>query len=200
MHRLQLLSGRLLKTYPVRGASSAIVDVAVLENGTVFALDAAGRRPAGMAAGWGGLRAVDEVGLDGLTSLAITAAGGAPQVAYVAHGGGISRIDLSARTVTTVSTPKGGASVERQDVPLAGIERLRFSRDVLIAVKLTGAGARELVRLDLDRRGRAIDRVTPVTASAPLGESPALTASGDALYYLGPSAAAELVVYRVTLR
>jgi hypothetical protein len=199
MHRLQLLSGRLLRTYPVRGARATIVDVAVLESGAVLALDSAGRRLLEWRPGAAGFEPLMTVPFDGLTSLTITAPANASSVAYVAHGGGVSRVDLAAHAVTALSAPKGD-SVRGREPVLSGIERLRFSGGALVAVRVNAAGARELVRLDLDRRGRAIERVTPIAASAPLGDAPALTASGDALFYLGPSTGADLVVYRIALR
>jgi len=196
MHRLQLVSGRPLKTYALDTKPSRIVDIAVGRSGRVFALDAAGSRILEWRSGAAAFEPLVSFDAHEVTSLALTERDGSP-VAFVADADGILRVDLGARRATRLRQPK--------ELSLSGIERLRYSKDALVAVRIDG-GVRQLVRVDFARGGSSIDHLTLIDTSEPLGAAGFLTVSGDHLFYLGGSRrtgdtgqASDLVVYRVTL-
>ena len=204
LHRLQLVSGRPLKTLPIDTAlgSMKLVDLAVTPSGSVLALDAAGKRLLELRPKATNLEPVVALAIDKPTSLAATNDG----AVYVAGAGDLQRIDLRNRTASHVSVPR--------DVESAEIERIRWYDDALLALVRGTDGTRRLVRLELNSSGRAataatlIDRTIPANAGAVF-----TTVSGDYLSYVlsdaGPSGPAEtsstagteeFVVRRIRLR
>jgi hypothetical protein len=205
LHRIQLISGRPLQALPLGDPSAPIrpVDVAVAENGFVFVLDRGGRilraRPGRAAA-----EIAAEAGVEPALSLALAAGDAA---AYVTHAGGMVRVDLGARRAVQVTSAA--------ELPLTSVERLRAHRDGFIALQRLADGHRRLLRLELNRNGRAVRKITAydVRVEAGLG-APALTVSGDEMALvtggldtageparssaIGPPA--ELVVRRFRLR
>ena len=196
MHRLQLLSGRPLKTYALNAQPCRIVDVAVSRDGRVFALDAAVGRILEWHPGGAAFEPLVSFDAHEVSSLALAEREGAPALAYVADADGVIRIDLATRRATRLGTSDAA--------PLPPIERVRVSGRSLIAVVRDG-DVRRLVRLELARGGVVIDHLTPIETSEPLGAAGLFTVSGDELFYLGNgspaggASAAEFVVYRVTL-
>lgn len=198
LHKLQLVSGRPLKSFPIAADAEPVtlVDLAITPAGAVLALDSAGRqllllRPGGTA--------VERVmRIDALEPVSLTAAGD-ESIVYVAHGAGLSRIDLRARTATRVAAPKA--------ISLAHLERIRWRRQTLIAIRLDADGARRVVRLNLSANGRAVTKATtfegPVLAA---GVQTFVAISGDELVYLvdGPedaaSGRADFITYRLPIR
>jgi len=205
LHRIQLISGRPLQALPLGGPSAPVrpVDVAVADNGVVFVLDRRGRilrmRPGRAAA-----EIAAESGVEPALSLALAAGDTA---AYVTHAGGMVRVDLGGRQTTQVSSAA--------ELPLTSVERLRAHREGFIALQRLPDGARRLLRVELNRSGRAVRSATAydVRVEAGLG-APALTVSGDEVALVtggldtaGEAAAssaigtpAELVVRRFRLR
>jgi hypothetical protein len=194
LHKLQLVSGRPLKAFPLAAElePAALVDLAVTPSGAVLVLDSISRRVFILRSGDGSLKPSVRIDADAPASLT---AGGDDGIAYVAHGAGVSRIDLRARTASAVTPVKG--------VSLAHLERIRWYRNALIAVDVDADGSRRILRLDLKADGRAITRATTLEAlPAPTAET-FVTISGDELLYLTSGAhesAAEVVTYRVRLR
>ena len=205
LHKLQLVSGRPLKSFPVAADLEPIVpvDLAVTPAGAVFVLDAASLqllvlRPGGPA--------VERVMKIDLVQPVSVAAGDDPAIAYVAHRDGVSRIDLRARTATRVAA---AASVS-----LAHLEQIRWRRHALIAMRVDADGTRRVVRLDLNASGRAVTRVTAFEGPAlpPAGQA-FINSSGDELVCIvdgsrdangrplrGATGMADFVAYRVPLR
>jgi hypothetical protein len=205
LHRIQLISGRPLQALPLGDPSAPIrpVDVAVADNGLVFVLDRRGRilraRPGRAAA-----EVAVESGVEPALSLALAAGDTA---AYVTHAGGIVRVDLGGRQTVQVSSAA--------ELPLTSVERLRAHRDGFIALQRLPDGVRRLLRVELNRNGRAVRSATAydVRVEAEFG-APALTVSGDEVALVtggldtaGEAAAssaigspAELVVRRFRLR
>src|SRR5205807_250011 len=105
LHRLQLVSGRPLKAFPVdRGSAPVdIVDLAITRNGTVLLLDASGGRLLALHPGAASIQTAVRIDVPAPSSLA---AGSDESVAYLAHRDGISRIDLRAKTTTPLRAPK----------------------------------------------------------------------------------------------
>jgi hypothetical protein len=197
LHKLQLISGRVLYALPVPAerAPSEFVDVAVTAAGEVLALDAAGHRVFVVAPRARTIGAGVPVDVPDPTSLA--PADG--RVAYVAHSGGVRRVDLASGRGTAVQAGRG--------VDLIGIERLRWYRNGLMAVQRVAGGSYRVVRIGLDPTGRRVTGLAVLDRDLHMADPTAATLSGDRFYYLAASASgvsaageAEAVVKQVTAR
>jgi hypothetical protein len=184
LHRIQLVSGRPLQSFPLTadgGSAIRPVDLAVAESGTVFLLNQDGRihraRP--------GSATIESVvalknGANS-TSLALTAG---DAIAYVAHAAGLSRVDLGSGSATAVTTAA--------ELPLTGLERLRAHRNGFVALQRSPDGERRLLRLELNRTGRAVRAATTYDLRVEVGSATAFTVSGDEIAIVsGESGAAE---------
>jgi len=204
LHKLQLVSGRLLKSFPMAAGLEPVtlVDLAVTPTGSVLVLDAAGPQLLELRSGGTAVERVMKVEAVEPASLA---AGGEAGVAYVAHRDGVSRIDLRARTATRVTAPKS--------VSLAHLEQIRWRRHALFAIRADPDGVRRIIRLDLNASGRAVTHATTLDAPAPPEGQAFVAISGDELIYMvdgskdaagrplqGASGMADFVAYRVPLR
>jgi hypothetical protein len=205
LHRLQLVSGRPLRSFRVAAdlESVALVDLAVSPAGAVLVLDSASRQLFALRTGGTSLERVTRIDAEEPASVA---AGDGDGIAYVAHRDGVSRIDLRSRTATLVAPPNG--------VSLAHLERIRWHRHALIAVAADPDGSRRIVRLALNASGRAVTAATTLESSVSPAGQMLVTISGDELIYMVVgdnnavarpstdtlSSLAELVAYRVPLR
>ena len=204
LHKLQLISGRPLNRFrlpPISSRSRPSI-LPSRPAGAVLVLDAAGRQVLALRSGATSLERVMRIDDQEPASLA---AGGDEGIAYVAHREGVSRIDLRARTATRVAAPKS--------VSLAHLERIRWRRRALIAIRVDDDGSRRIIQLDLNASGRAVTQATTLDGSVPIAGRTFATISGDELVYLvdGSSRAAdrplqdasgmaEFIAYRVRLR
>jgi hypothetical protein len=197
LHRLQLVSGRPLKAFPVPADREPVrlVDLAVTPAGSVLVLDTAGPQLFVLHPADTSLESSVRIAANEPASVA---AGSDERTAYVAHRDGVSRIDLRARTATRVKAPKG--------ISLARLERIRSYRNALIAVATDRDGSRRIVRLDLNASGTAVTQAMPIESSLPAAGETSVTISGDELLYLvavpsdSASQPAEFAAYRVRLR
>jgi hypothetical protein len=195
LHRLQLVSGRPLKAFPIDRLvePATLVDLAVTPSGTVLVLDAASRQLFALRAGMTSLDDIVRIREDEPASVAASDRDG---VAYVAHRDGISRIDLRARTASHVTVPKG--------MSLGRLQRIRWYRNALIGLAINADDTRNIVRLELNSSGTAVARATTLEAPVPGEAQTFVTISGTDLIYLesGSNTAsnlAELIVRRVRL-
>jgi hypothetical protein len=205
LHKLQLVSGRALKSFSV-GADLepvALADLAVTPAGAVLILDTAGSRLLVLRPGG---TAVERASTVDAAEPASVAAAGDERIAYVAHRDGVSRIDIRARTTTPVAAPAS--------VSLAHLQQIRWRRQALIAMRVDADGTRRIIRLDLDASGRAVTHATTFEGLALTEGSQAFIASsGDELVCVvdssrdangrplsGASDMADFVVYRLPLR
>jgi hypothetical protein len=205
LHRLQLVSGRPLRMFPIGADFEPVrlVDLAVTPAGSILLLDSLGRQLLALGSG---TTSVERIARIEAAEPASIAAEGDERFAYLAHRDGVSRIDLQKRTMTGIAAPNG--------VSLARIERIRRYRSALIAVQANADGSRRIVRLDLNDGGTAVTRATTLEASMPTAADTHVTVSGDELLYLAtvPSDAAaspteqsfpaltEFVAYRLRIR
>jgi hypothetical protein len=189
-HRLQLVSGRLLETIavPVELLPVRFADVAVTADGAVLALDVAGRRIFRARLGGHALEVAATLEVSEPTSLAPSHA----TAVYVAHAGGLVRVDLGSKRTTQVTA--------QDSIALAGLERIRFWNDSLVAVQRGDGDSRRIVRLGINSRGIRVASSKILDAAAPASAATAATVAGDAFYYLSASASGEKVVRRVALR
>jgi len=138
LHKLQLVSGRPLRSFPVAADLEPVtlVDLAVTPAGAVFVLDSAGRQVLVLRSGGTSLERVMRIDAQEPMSLA---AGADEGIAYVAHRDGVSRIDLRARTAVRVTAPNS--------ISLAHLERIRRRGHALIAIRVDDDGSRRIIRL-----------------------------------------------------
>jgi hypothetical protein len=167
LHRLQLVSGRVLSRYEAPAAFAPVrpVDLAVTASGAILILDAAGPRLLVLRPGAPALEVLADLQDEAPVSIA---AGSRDGVAYVAHRNGLSRVDLRTRTVTPLGAPAR--------TPLGGIDRLRRHGSELIGMQAMADGSRRLVRLALDAAGTAVTRLRVVGLPLPPAGTPALAA------------------------
>lgn len=192
LHKLQLISGRLLATYPVpeRLAPVSLGDVAVAGWGAVLALDTAGHRlfrlPPHATA--------PEVAAILPDTAPVSIAPAENGVVYIATASGLSRLDLEARSAAavTVKTDTG--------VDLGGLTRIRWHDGALAALQKASDGAYRAVRITLDPRGRAATAVSVLDPRISISNPTAATVVGRVLYYLANGEGSEMIVRRVTLR
>ena len=203
LHKLQLVSGRPLKSFAVPPALEPVtlVDLSVTASGAVFVLDAAGAQLLVLRPGAAALERVAKFEAADAVSLSVD---GDERVAYVAHGQGVLRIDLRARSVAPLTAP--------QSVSIDRVERMRWRARGLIAIQVAGDGSRSIVRLDLNPSGRAVTRATTLERPASTTKPISMTFSGEDSVYLAeaasdsggasgePSRAGEIVAYRLRLR
>jgi len=202
LHKLQLVSGRPLKAFPVPAALGPVtlVDLAVTASGAVFVLDSASAQLLVLRPGAAALERVARLETAEPRSLSVD---GDERVAYVAHSQGLSRVDLRARTAAPLTVPQS-VSVDR-------LERVRWHGHGLIAIQAVEDGTHRIVRLDLNASGRAVTRATTLERPAPAAKPISITFSGDDLVYLAegtsdsggasgePASAGELIAYRLRL-
>jgi hypothetical protein len=196
LHKLQLVSGRPLKSFPVAADLEPVtlVDLAVTSGGAVLLLDATGGQLLALRPGGTSLDRVVKLDVEAPASVA---AGDEEGIVYVAHRDGLSRVDQRTHSATRVTAAK--------TIGLAHLERIRWARRALIAVRTEDDGTRHIVRLDLNASGRAVTKATVLGEAAPTTGPTFVTISGDDLVYLadgGGSAngSAEFIAYRVRLR
>jgi hypothetical protein len=190
LHKLQLVSARLLATYAA-GESlgpARFADVAASSDSAVFALDSAGHRVFRLGSRAPSLEVAVTLPDNRPSSMAPASDG----LLYVAHDGGVTRVDLSSRNTVPL---KAGTGVD-----LAGIRRLRWHRGALIAIQQAGASGYRAIRIALDRAGRTATKIEVLDAALPTTDPTAATVAGGVLYYLATGQGAEMIVRRVVLR
>lgn len=184
IHRLQLISGRLLYSVPHPDDSGPTRFAALaLSSASVFVLDAEGGRIFELSGAARTLRLRATVTERDPTAL--TLAG--DTVAYVAHAGGILRIDLGTKQSESIKSSPG--------ISLDGIEWIGHFDNSLLALQRHSDGTMAAVRLRFDRRGRtltAVDTFGPAT-----GKGAAVL--GDVFFYMS-TAPDGTAVARVNLR
>jgi hypothetical protein len=194
LHKLQLISGRVLYAVPLEASFGAarFADVAVTPRSSVLVLDAQGRRVFTAPPKARRLELALTLNVTGPASLA-------PQsdtVVYVAHASGIVRADLAKRRARPLT---GGKSID-----LSGFTRLRVHGDGLIGVQRSGNDGYRVVRLTLDGQGTRVTALTVLDQGLQMPDPTAAALAGDVFYYLadGPSSAqrAETIVRRVTVK
>jgi hypothetical protein len=175
LHKLQLVSGRPLGMFhpPAESDPVRFVDVSVGADGTVFALDAAGRRILRVRPGSDDFDRVAALETLEPLSMAIASDG----VAFVSHSSGLSRVELSGGRITKVAS-------SGDDAALAGLERIRWIQGSIVAVQRQPDGSRRIVRLRLDRRGRKTTAIDVLESSAPASAAGAAALVGKAFFYL----------------
>jgi hypothetical protein len=190
LHKLQLISGRLLSAYPVPDTFAPVSfgDVAVVAGGAVLALDTAGHRLFRL-----GPRAVAaEVAVVLPDTSPSSIAPAEEGVVYLATASGLARVDLAAGSTTVV---KAGKKVD-----LSGLTRIRWHRGALAGLQKIDDGPYRAVRITLDRTGRTATAISVLDPSISISNPTAATIVGGVLYYLASGEGSEMIVRKVVLK
>ncbi|MDP2319939.1 MAG: hypothetical protein Q8O42_11455 [Acidobacteriota bacterium] len=183
LHRVQLISGRPLASFPVPEAlvPAQPADVAMAGSGAVLVLDTAQRRVLVLRPAATELTVLASLG--DVVPLSLTL-GRRDNVAYVSHRDGLLAIDLRTRAVSPVTAPK--------TIALAGFDRLRRHGTGFVGLQTTADGVRRLARLTLDANGRAVTRLRVIDVALPVGAaSLPMAVCGDTLGFMQGEAAGE---------
>lgn len=188
LHKLQLISGRVLQSFvlPERLGAARFADVAVTPDSTVLALDDSGQRIIRLRA-----RSTDLEVAATLKDRPLTIAPASDARAYVATAEGIVVVDLATRAVTPLKAASG--------VNLARVSRLRWHKGSLVGIQQND-GAYQAVRFTLDASGRRATRQQILDASLPTIEPTAAVIADGILYYLASGDGAEMVIRKITLQ
>lgn len=189
LHKLQLISGRLLTTYPIGEglAPASLGDVAVGPSGAVLALDTAGHRLFRLPPHATTPEVAATLPDSGPVSIA-PAEGG---IVYVATASGISRVDLAARTTTAVKAAKS--------VELGALTRIRWHDGALAGLQKASDDTSRVVRIALDRAGRTATSLKVLDPRVAISNPTAATIVNGTLYYLANGQGSEMIVRKVTL-
>ena len=181
VHKLQLISGRVLASIPLSPdeGPARFTDVAVTPQ-SILALDGEGRRVYRVAKKGRTLELVARLAAPECTSLAPAADG----AAYAAYDRGILRLDLTTRA-TIVVEPASNLT----DLALGGLRWIRWYRGSLVAIQGAPEGPFRLVRLRLDDLGRRVRSVDVLNANVAMAGPTSATLSGGSVYYLSPAGA-----------
>jgi len=196
LHKLQLISGRLLLTATLAEgvAGARLTDIAVTRQGVVFALDRPGRRLFRLNPGDKELQAVSQIDLPDVVSIAPSPDG----VVYVAGADGIARIDADGGNARPVK-PSG-------TIDLAGLQCIRWHRGALLGVQRSADGLFRIVRIRLDAGGRTATRVDLLEKDVSMASPSSIAVTDAALLYLGrgagytASGGMDITIRRVKLR
>lgn len=191
LHKLQLISGRVLKVFDPPHETSRLLDVAV-SGGRILVLDADGPRVLQAGAGNGTMETIVDLAKGEVSSLAPSADG---RAVYVAYRDRLVRADVRTRKVARVGAGKAD---------LTGLERIRWHRGALVAIQAGRASSsRRIVRIRLAGGGarvRAVDALSDMTDDG--SRLLAMDIVDDELYYLVTPASErdEAVIRSVPLR
>lgn len=182
LHKLQLVAGRPLGRLEAPRADGPVrlTDLSVTPGGAVLLVDAAGRRVYRAAARATTLTAVATLDLDAPAALTSAAS---DEMVYVAHAGGVSRVDLARGVTQAVSVPA--------DVSVDGIGGLWWHDGALVILQTQASGVRRLQRWALDRAGTSVSGIRALDVPLPDASSPvAVTLAGDDLFVLAGTSSA----------
>ncbi|HSC28848.1 MAG TPA: hypothetical protein VLD67_16350 [Vicinamibacterales bacterium] len=191
LHKLQLISGRLLYTVePASGFEPAgFADVAVTPGSTVVVLDRIGRRVFRLAPDSRELQLAASLDLAEPASIAPAS----DAVAYVTNDRSVARVDFTSGSSRAVRAAPG--------IDLSGVAWIRWSRGALIAIQATDAGRYRIVRLTLDRGGRSVTALRVLAQDLAMSNPAAAVLSAGVLYYLtGAEGDADAAISRVAIR
>jgi hypothetical protein len=192
LHHVQMVSGRPLARYDIPSdlTPGRFEDVAVARDGTVYVLDALGRRLLSRSPRADALALAARLDVEAPSSIAP-----APQdVVYVAHTGGILRVD--------VHGGRAGPLRVNGETPPA-FARLRWQSGALVGVERLAAGTCRILRLPVAGTGDRAGPVQVLASHVNLPDPAATTVTDRAVYYVSreraQSGARETVVKRLSV-
>jgi len=190
LHRLQLVSGRPLASWPLPQSFGAarFGDVDVGDGDTVFVLDTVGKRIFRVTPKTGRFGSPLRLPFEGLTSLTIVG----DDDAYVAHAAGIARVNLADGATVPLRPARG--------IELKGFERIRGDRNGLVGIQRMPDGAHKAVRLRLAASGTRVMAADTIE-STPIDDPTTVAVSDDSFYFITrESPGGVIVVHRAQLR
>jgi hypothetical protein len=189
VHKLQLISGRVLSSIPLATAErpARFTDVAVTPQ-NVLVLDGEGRRVYRVAKKGRTLEMIARLAAPSCSSLAP----GPEGIAYASYDRGILRLDLGTKAMTVIEPP--------EQESLNDLRWIRWHRGSLVAIQGAEVGKLRLVRLRLDDAGRRVRSVDVLDAGVALAGPTSATLSGNTVFYLGSNGGDELEVKKLTLK
>ena len=189
VHKLQLISGRVLASIPLATAErpAHFTDIAVTPQ-NVLVLDGEGRRVYRVAKKGRTLEMIARLAAPSCSSLAP----GPEGIAYASYDRGILRLDLGTRAMTVIEPP--------EQESLNDLRWIRWHRGSLVAIQGADVGKLRLVRLRLDDTGRRVRSVDVLDAGVALAGPTSATLSGNTVFYLGSNGGDELEVKKLTLK
>jgi hypothetical protein len=174
LHRVQLVSGRPLASWPLPASFGAArfgdVDVGIGE--TVFVLDVLGKRIFRVAPRTGRFGKPLRLALDGVRSLAIVG----DQDAYVAHSAGLARVNLASGAAVPVRAARG--------IELKGFERIRWDHGRLAGIQRMADGTHKPVRLRLAPSGTRVVAADVIDSTTPIDDPTMVAVSDDSFYFV----------------
>ena len=191
LHRVQLISGRPLASWPLPKSfgPARFADVDVGDGDTVFVLDEIGRRIFPVSPRTGRFGTPLRVPFEGLTSLAIAG----NRVAYVAHAAGIARVSLTGGPAVAVRSAPG--------VELKGFERVRWDSGRLVGIQKLTDGSHTPVRLRLTAAGTRVIAADIIETPSPIDDPTTVAISGDSFYFVTrEEPAGDLAIHRARLQ
>jgi hypothetical protein len=191
LHRVQLVSGRPLASWPLPQSFGAarFGDVDVGDADTVFVLDVVGQRIFPVTPRTGRFGKPFHVPYEGLTSLTIV--GG--RDAYIAHETGIARVSLADGRITPLRAARG--------VELKGFERIRWNRGRLVGIQQMPDGSHKPVRLRLAASGTEVTASEVIQPATGIDDPTTVAVSDDAFYFMTrESPGGVIVIHRARLR
>jgi hypothetical protein len=191
LHRVQLVSGRPLDSWPLPQSFGAarFGDVDVGDADTVFVLDVVGKRIFPVAPRTGRFGKPFHVPFEGLTSLTI----GGDRDAYIAHAAGLARVSLTDGRIAHLRAARG--------VELKGFERIRWDRGRLMGIQQMPDGSHKPVRLRLAASGAQVTAAEVIQPATPIDDPTTVAVSDDAFYYVTrESPGGVIVIHRARVR
>lgn len=188
LHKLQLISGRVLQSYELadKFAEATFVDVAAAADSSVLILDGAGHRVFRLRPKATELEVAAVLPDERFVSVAPSS----ENLAYVANEEGISVVDLTAKKVTPL---KAGSRID-----LARVARLRWYKGSLVAIQQAD-GAYRAVRFAVDRTGHRVTSAQTLEAPLPAVAPTSAAISDGVLYYLAAGDGTEMIIRKITL-
>jgi hypothetical protein len=186
LHKLQLISGRVLKTFATDGtASGRFVDIAVAGDGTLHAAQEVGTVWR-LAPNGGTLAPTLDVSHSRFTTITNSDRG----VVYVGMG----------HRVMWVTPSDSGRLTTPDGADLIDLAHIRWHRRSLVALQRAADGSYSVIRLRLSRDGRSVAAVDVLDPSVRTPNPSAATIAGDVFYYLAETGGPELAIRRIDLR
>lgn len=191
LHRVQLISGRPLASWPLPAAFGPArfgdVDVGTAE--TVFVLDIVGKRIFRVTPRTGRFGKPLVLPFTDLTSLAVVG----DHDAYVAHAGGLARVNLASGAAVRVRAARG--------IELKGFERIRWDRGRLAGIQRMPDGTHKPVRLLLAPSGTRVVAADVIEPATPVDDPTTIAISDDSFYFVTrESPGGVIVVHKAPLR
>jgi hypothetical protein len=181
LHRVQLVSGRLLYSVPFPADTAIRVTDLAMVGDTTLCLDRQGRRIYELTPGSKTFRLRAQLPTD-IDPLSLAPADDA--IVYVAHVEGVRRLNLIDRS----GAPLKAAGT----INLQGLQWLRAHKGSLIGIQSRADGRHAAIRIRLDGRGRTATGLEVLGAAA----SRAAALAGKDFYYLAETPAGTGVTLR----